>query len=175
MIRPPEELIAVGRVVDSWGRAGLLKVIPITSFPEKVPDKREVWLWREDYGARKYPVRDGRFDGRHIMLGLEDVVDTAGAKSLKGSLVMVDDENLESLPEDTYYQHQIIGLKVLREDGTELGNISEILPTGAVDVYVIKKEEGEIMLPAAREFIVGIDLDGGVMVVRPPAGLEETG
>ena len=175
MIQPPEDLIAVGRVVDNWGRKGLLKVIPITSFPEKVPDKGEVWLWREDYGARRYPVREGRFDGRHVLLGLEEVVDIAGAKSLKGSLVMVDDENLESLPEDTYYQHQIIGLKVCGEDGSELGTITEILTTGARDVYVIKKEEGEIMLPAAREFILRIDLEDGVMVVRPPEGLEVTG
>jgi len=175
MIQPPEELIAVGRVVDNWGRMGLLKVFPITSFPEKIPDKEEVWLWREDYGARKYRVREGRFDGRHVLLGLDDVVDTAGAKSLKGSLVMVDDENLESLPEGTYYQHQIIGLKVRKEDGTELGSITGILPTGAVDVYVIKKEDGEVMLPAVKEFIVRVDLEDGVIVVRPPAGLEETG
>jgi 16S rRNA processing protein RimM len=175
MTQPPEDLIAVGRVVDSWGREGLLKITPITSFPEKLPDKREVWLWRDDFGAKKYDVRGGRFDGRHVLLGLEEVADTSGAKSLKGSLVMVDHENLESLPEGTYYQHQIIGLTVRKEDGTELGTITEILPTGAVDVYIIKKEDGEVMLPAAREFIVRIDLDSGVMVVRPPDGLEETG
>ncbi len=173
--RHPEDLVTIGRVVGSRGRHGLIKVLPITGFPEKIPAKGEVWLWREDTGARLFTVLGGEDRGGHIALRLEGVEDIGAARDLKGSLVMVDEDNMEPLPEDTYYQHQLIGLEVLKEDGVRLGEVTSIMATGAADVYVIRDGEREMMLPAVKEFILGIDLEEGTMLVRPPRGLEEIG
>ncbi len=170
----PEDLFVVGRVVNFWGREGLLKVVPLTDFPERLPRKREVVLWREDTGARRHAVTGGRLQGGSVLLALEGVHDIGAAEALKGSMVLVEERDLEPLPEGTWYHHQIIGLAVRTEEGDELGKLTAIIPTGGVDVYVVGGPGGERMIPAAAEFIRRVDPEAGVMVVRvPPDAGEE--
>ena len=77
---------------------------------------------------------------------------------------------MEDVPDLAILQRD--GLRVQMQDGLELGNITDILETGANDVYIIQSAEyGEILLPATDETILNIDLDGGVMMVNPPEGL----
>ena len=76
------------------------------------------------------------------------------------------------LKKGQYYHHQIIGLIARTEEGETLGKVSEILVTGANDVYVVKREEGgEILLPAIRDVIRKIDLDNGELIVHLIPGL----
>ena len=76
------------------------------------------------------------------------------------------------LPEGQYYHHQIIGLKVLTQQGELLGTIIEILETGANDVFVIRPSNGrEILIPDTDEVILQIDLDKGQMIIHLLPGL----
>jgi 16S rRNA processing protein RimM len=76
------------------------------------------------------------------------------------------------LPEGEYYHHQLIGLKVVSEQGKVLGKVTEILATGANDVYVVRAEIGpEILIPAADEFVRAVDLEHGELQVRLVPGL----
>ena len=75
---------------------------------------------------------------------------------------------LEKTEEDEYYWHELIGLRVIDETGADLGELKSILSTGANDVYVIEKEKAELLLPATEEFILKIDLQEKIMVVKAP-------
>jgi 16S rRNA processing protein RimM len=76
------------------------------------------------------------------------------------------------LPEGQYYQHQLIGLKVISDEGQALGQLAEILETGANDVYVVRGGGGkDVLLPAIEDVILGIDLDKKEMRVHVLPGL----
>lgn len=166
----PGHLFTVGRITGSWGRRGFVKVLPVTDFPEKIPEKGEIWLWREDADARPVRIREGRFTGKHVLLGIEGVESISEAEALKGFSVMVDEAKLETLPEGSYYHHQIIGIDVRLEDGTPAGKVEEIIPTGANDVYVIRSGSRELLIPAVSEFILRIDAKKKEMIIRVPQG-----
>ena len=75
------------------------------------------------------------------------------------------------LPGDSYFWHQIIGLKVRSDAGQELGEVADIMQTGSNDVYVVRKDSTELLLPAIKDVVQEIDLTGGVMTVHLMEGL----
>jgi 16S rRNA processing protein RimM len=76
------------------------------------------------------------------------------------------------LPEGQYYHHQLIGLQVVDEKGNDLGQLSELLHTGANDVYVVQTaERTELLLPAINSVVMGIDMAAGKIRVHIPDGL----
>ena len=96
---------------------------------------------------------------------------------LKGAELYVERKDAAPLGEDEYYFADLIGMKVIRDDGDNeqmIGILSDIMQTGANDVYVVKSESGhEILIPAIRDCIVDVDIDAGVMKVRLLPGMEE--
>ncbi len=168
MAHPPEHLFALGRITGFWGRRGMVKVAPTTDFPERVAAKREVWLWREDTGLRRFTVREGRYTGRLLILGLAGVDDISAAEATRGSLVMTDEAGLEELPPGTFYRHQIVGLAVRDPDGRPLGKVEDIWSPGPHDIYVVRDGGRELLIPAVAEFILRVDLERGELTVRPP-------
>ncbi len=86
-------------------------------------------------------------------------------------LVQIPLEDAVPLEEGEYYEHQVVGLAVVEQDGTPLGKVREILSTGANDVYIVVGPEGELLLPAIEPVILEIDLQAGRMVVEVLEGL----
>jgi 16S rRNA processing protein RimM len=86
-------------------------------------------------------------------------------------LVQIPIEEAMPLGEDEYYVYQIVGLDVWTAEGEYLGRISEVLFTGANDVYVVQGEKGEILIPAIEDVVLEVDLDGGRLTVELMEGL----
>jgi 16S rRNA processing protein RimM len=78
---------------------------------------------------------------------------------------------LPELDEDTYYWFELIGIEVYTTEAEYLGRIASIFPTGSNDVYVVKDQKKEILVPALESVVVGIDLEQKIMRVRLPEGL----
>jgi len=91
---------------------------------------------------------------------------------LIGGNVLLPKSMLETLPEGEYYWDDIVGLSVYDEKGVYLGKIAAIFPTGSNDVYVCKKEEKEILLPAIADVIREIDIKNRSMIVRLLSGMQ---
>jgi 16S rRNA processing protein RimM len=105
---------------------------------------------------------------------LEGCVSREDAEVLRGMDLCLRFEEVASLPEGEYYYWQILGLKVLTEDGEELGEVAQILETGANDVYVVRAADGkEVLLPAIPSVIRHVDLDEGHILVTLLPGLLE--
>jgi 16S rRNA processing protein RimM len=101
-------------------------------------------------------------------------VDTRNeAEKLVGSFLFVSAGERVPLASGSYFVDQIIGLRVVSDDGTVVGVVKQVLKLPAQDVYVVEKRGEEIMIPAVREFVLRIDLQEGVMVVKLIEGLAE--
>jgi 16S rRNA processing protein RimM len=111
---------------------------------------------------------------RQVLLRLDGVESRDQAEVLIGQEVKGDSVRFPPLPEGEYYWFQLEGLPVLHAaEGALLGELRDIIPTPAHDVYVVQKEGREILLPAVEEVIVEINLEEGWIKVLPPAGLLE--
>ena len=86
-------------------------------------------------------------------------------------MITVPPEAVPQLPEGEYFYFQLLELRVLTQEGEDLGRISDILVTGSNDVYVVSGPTGEVLIPALADVIVKVDLDQGTMVVSLPEGL----
>ncbi len=82
-------------------------------------------------------------------------------------MVLVDPADLPPLDADEYYWQDILGMRVVTEDGGNVGTITEIFPTGSNDVYVVQEGEREVLIPAIKEVVVSIDTKARTMVIRP--------
>jgi 16S rRNA processing protein RimM len=97
--------------------------------------------------------------------------DRNAAEALRGALVQIAREDAVPLQDDEYYEHQVVGMTVVEQHGTVLGTVTEIIVTGANDVYVVVGPDGELLLPAIESVILEIDLDTDQMVVQLMDGL----
>ena len=89
----------------------------------------------------------------------------------KGQYIYIDEEDLEELKDDEFYIKDLIGLKVMDADKKELGMIKDVLSYAANDVYLVKGPQGELMVPAVKEFIKTINLDEGFIEVNLIEGM----
>jgi 16S rRNA processing protein RimM len=165
---PEPNHLAIGRVVRPFGLRGELKVELLTEYPEQLGRLRTVYLGPE---TKPWTVEGIRIHKKAALFKLTGCDDSNTAETLRGALVQVAREDAVPLEEDEYYEHQIVGMTVVEENGTLLGRLTEIISTGANDVYVVVGPEGEILLPAIESVILDIDLDAARMVVRLIEGL----
>jgi len=113
-----------------------------------------------------YTIESIRWKQELLLLKFHGINDRTVVSELTNELVYVNTEALPSLSEGDFYLHELIGLKVYEEDSLFLGVLTEILETGANDVYLIKNDAGEeILIPATEEMILEIDLDQEKMIV----------
>lgn len=166
--RPEPSYLAIGRVVRPFGLRGELRVQLLTEYPQQLVRLRTVYLGPT---AEPWTVENVRLHKDAALFKLIDCDDRTAAEALRGALVQIALEDAVPLEEDEYYEHQIVGMTVLEEDGTRLGKVSEIISTGANDVFVVVGPEGELLIPAIESVILEIDLDADRMVVHLLEGL----
>ena len=147
---------------------GELKIAIETDDPQRFHLLREVYLGD---GLVLFQVKRARLHGGQALLQLRGIEDRTAAEQWRNAYLYVPLEQALPLTEGEYYYHQIEGLTAVTVEGEVLGRVTEVLPTGANDVYVVRGDQGEILLPALNDVIIRIDLDAGIMVVRAPDGL----
>jgi 16S rRNA processing protein RimM len=98
--------------------------------------------------------------------------DATAAAALRGALIEIDAAALPALPEGEYYRHDLIGLRVVTAAGAPVGELVDILQTGANDVYVVRRpEQPDALLPAIADVVLRVDLERGELVIEPMPGL----
>lgn len=168
-MRPYAELVAIGRLLKPQGRRGELLALPYSDRPDRFPSLRRAFLPGEGGAAREVVItgcwpHKGRF-----VLKLAGVESIDAAERLRGMELRIGEEDMEALPEGSYYHHQLKGLRVQDAAGSALGCVDDILETGAgADVLVVHGPRGEWLIPLAAEFVERVDLAGGRIFVRPP-------
>jgi 16S rRNA processing protein RimM len=164
--------LAVGRVAGAHGIQGELKVEILTEDPPRFFRLTRVYIGPEGDEPEPRALLGIRLHKGQALLTIEACQDRDAAQDLIGYLVQVPLEEAIPLDEGEYYEHQVVGLAVVTASGEPLGVVEEILYTGANDVYVVRAAGGgQILIPAIKGVVLGIDLDAGRIVVELPDGL----
>jgi 16S rRNA processing protein RimM len=159
----------VAQVLAPHGLGGELKCRIVTDFPKQRFKRGNTVL----VGAEAHIIQAARVQGQVVLLKLADVADRTTAEALRGQDVQIRPEDAVALPKGQFYWHQVIGLEV-EEAATSavLGRVSDILETGANDVYVVTTSGGkELLVPAIKEVVKDIDPSRGRMVIAPLPGM----
>lgn len=163
---PAEEpwSLVVGQVVAPFGIKGEVRVRPETDFPERFRKLTEVRLELPSGEDRRAQVTAARVSARGVLVRLAGCESREQAEELRGAWIKVRPSMAAPLPAGSYYLHQILGLHAFTVDGRDLGEVTEVIRTGAHDVYVT----AAAMIPALREVVREIDLVRGRMSVELP-------
>lgn len=171
-----EKLFNVGKIVNTHGIRGELKILSQTDFPDLRFSKGSELLFVDPDGRQKITasVESAREHKGMFIVRFKEWDNINQAEKYKGWSVKVDEENLAELEEDEYYFHEIVGCAVVTEDGRELGIIKEILTPGANHVWVVKQPKGrDILLPVIDEVILDVDVEAKRVTVELMEGLVE--
>ena len=163
--------LAVGRLRRPHGVRGEMQMDLFTDFPERLQQGTILFL-----GERHTPVsiRSQRMHREVMLIAFEEYPDRTAVEVLRNQMVYIKSEALPELPEGEYYRHELLGLQVFTEGGVKLGEIEEILETGANDVLLIRTETlDELLLPFIDEVVLAIDLEAGTFTVHLLPGLIE--
>jgi 16S rRNA processing protein RimM len=169
----PDQLYAVGTIVKAIGIAGEVVVQPMTDFPARFRKLRLLWMGGDNVSAAETAVETAVVSPRGIRLKLKGIDDRTAAERLRGKLLFVDETHRAKLSRGQYFVHDIVGLAVSEEGGGDLGTVADVLRYPASDVYVVRGERGEILIPAVKEFIRSVDLGTRRMIVRLIEGMTE--
>lgn len=141
------------------------------------PTARNLQRGRPVYlsGVRRV-IEQARPDHEHWILKLSGINSRNDVEALRGELLEAADNDVQRDDDESYFIHELIGMSVrVAKGGETLGTIIEVIQTGANDVYVVKGERGEILVPAIGEVIDAIDVSAGVVSITPlPGMLDET-
>lgn len=167
---PDEPLyLAVGKLRRPHGVKGEILMEVLSDFPERIVQGKHVFI-----GERytELVIDNARPHARGLIVSIQNVHDRTQAENFRNEVVYISSSDVITLPEDTYYHHQLIGLEVRTENNDYIGTISEILVTGANDVYLLSTPEGkEVLIPAIKSVVLNIDLKMGKIIVDLPEWL----
>lgn len=160
------ELITIGKIINTQGHKGELKVLPLTDFPERFLTTSEVILNLREQNFT-YHIDAARIYKKYIIISIREIPDMNTALNFKSALIQVAKDQLVKLPEGHFYIFDIVGLEVYTIDGMFIGQVSDVITTGSNDVYVVKNSDNnEILLPAIKEVVREINIKEQKMLVN---------
>lgn len=163
----PENFVQVGVVAGTDGWMGSLKVKPTTDNPSRFQVGTVLYVNREPYTVEEVIEKRG-----HMVLKLLEIDSIDKARGVMNSLLEVPESEVPCAPPDTYYHFQLIDSWVYDMGGRFLGVVHEVLSTGANDVYAIRYENTELLVPAIEGVVLSVDVNGHRIIVDIPDGLE---
>lgn len=166
------EKIKIGKIVNAVALRGEVKVYHYSDCKERFEELDTVLVERNGKG-REYAVEKVRYQKDMVILKLKGVDDRNAAEALKDSDVLITEDELKDLPEDTFYVRDLIGCQVVNVE-TEgiIGQISDVLQNTAQDIYVIKTGSGkEVLIPAVGDFVKEVDITAKCVKVKLIPGL----
>jgi len=162
--------LVIGRIGRAHGVRGDLFVEPITDEPDHRYADGTVLMTSDD---TTLTVATSKWHSGRFVVHFAGVDDRNAAEALRGQTLTIEVDPAE-LPEDPdeYYDHQLIGLKVVLEDGSLIGVIGEVIHLPSQDLLSVKREgDTEVLIPFVTEFVPEIDLDTKTVTITPPPGL----
>lgn len=148
------EFLNVGKIVNTHGIRGEVRVISQTDFPEERYRKgQRLTLFRENKAPLELTVAGHRKHKNFDLLTFEGYPTINDVEPLRDGILKVSKDELSELTENEYYYHEIIGLTVIDEQARELGKIKEILSPGANDVWVVqRKGKKDALIPTSNQW-----------------------
>ncbi|MBI3610556.1 MAG: 16S rRNA processing protein RimM [Nitrospirae bacterium] len=165
--------VVIGRITKPFGIKGGFKVRPLTEDPDRFRRLAKTVLESPDGTRQTCTIAEVRVQAGSVTLFCREMNAVEQVERFIGGTVRIPHSDVIELPKDSYFQHDLIGLEVYREDGRGLGRVEEIWPTGSNDVLVVRDGKQERLIPAIKTVVIEVDLKRKRLVVRPMEGLFE--
>ncbi len=175
--KPARTQLRVGRLVKAHGLKGALKLELYTDDPARRFTPGAIFTLQvpttSEWHGKSLELIELRWYNTHAVGFFKDVVDRTAAESLVKAILWVE-QDAEELPveEDAWYDHQLVGLGVLR-DGVRVGTVIRIDHLPAQDLLTVKTDDGEVLVPFVKAIVPSVDITAGTLTVTPPPGLFE--
>jgi 16S rRNA processing protein RimM len=167
--------LTVGRVVKAHGIGGEVVVEIRTDDPAaRFAPGNTLRAKRSRGGGEEvsYVVAHAREHGARLLVRLAGVDDRETADALRGSLFVVDSDDLPPIDEpDTYYDHQLEGLRVRTTTGRDVGVVGEVLHTAGGELLAVRRDSGEVLVPFVSAIVISVSLQDRLVEIDPPEGL----
>jgi 16S rRNA processing protein RimM len=161
--------LTVGFLRRPHGLRGEIIMDLHTDFPERLKPGRKLFVG-DSY--KPMSLESSRQHGKGVLMKLKGIETPEEAGQYRNQWVFVKTKDVPALPEGQHYQHELFGIKVVDENDQPLGELVEIIETGANDVYVVRDDSGkEILLPAIPSVILDLDIHRGFLKVHLLEGL----
>ncbi len=164
-----EDYLMVGVIANTHGVRGEVKVYPTTDDVNRFKKLKEIYM-----GDEKAPlhIQSVKFQKNMVILGFKEFTTLNEVEGLRNKELFVDRAHAVKLQKDEYFISDLIGMKAVTDEGKTLGEVQDVLQTGANDVYVVKTTDGkEVLLPAIKECVLNVDMNERVMSVHIMEGL----
>lgn len=163
-----KEYLEAGKIVNTHGIKGEVKIMPYTDVPELLCEFDRLFLDRKEIFIERARVAKNM-----VIAKLEGVNTPEQAEKLRNKILYMHRDDLE-LDDGTYFIQDLIGVEVKDADTDVVyGKITDVMQTGANDVYVIKGDGKEYLIPAIADVVISTDIDNNSMIIRPLEGLFE--
>ena len=166
-------MIAVGRITKSVGLRGEFRVAMLTDNPERFANLKTVWCGTDETTAVRFSILSMRIERSAVVLKLKAIDSRSLADEHRGEYLFVESKDTITPGKGSYFIHDIIGMKVVTEAGEEIGRVRDVMELPANDVWVVSSGTKEILIPAIKEVIRQVDLNGRTVVIRPLEGMLE--
>lgn len=167
-----EKMFNVGKIVNTHGIRGEVKVLRISDFEERFSVGKILYLVRDGEHPIELTIDGHRVHKNFDLIYFKGYNNINDVEHLKGSLLKISENQLTDLDEDEYYYHEIIGCEVFTDSEKKLGTIKEVLSPGANDVWVVKQEKGkDILIPYINDVVKEIDIVTKKVIIEPIEGL----
>ncbi|MCL1983559.1 MAG: ribosome maturation factor RimM [Clostridiales bacterium] len=149
------ETVLIGKIVNAVGLKGEVKLYSYSGQEGRLGELGHVFV----EGAR-HEIEKARWaKGNVAVLKLSGIDDRAAAEGAKGKNVFINESDLPALPEGTYYVRDMIGLPVFDDAGGAIGELCDVVQSGAHDLYEVEMKDGKkILIPAVEEFVLSVDI-----------------
>ncbi|MCE5270482.1 ribosome maturation factor RimM [bacterium] len=167
--------LQVGQIVKPHGVRGELGIICLTERPDLrfVPGAVLLAGPREN-ALKPLSIESVRPYRQGFLVCFEGVTDLDRAEAMRGWGLFIDSTEAAETEDDAWYHHELIGLEVVRQDGSPAGRVESVMEMPGQDLLEIKRPDGRsFMVPMVAEFVLAVDLEANRLTVRLPEGLEE--
>ena len=170
--RDYEDLTWIGTVANVHGIQGELKIYPLTDTPEYYLETKQFLIEKAEE-LIPFEVEQLRLHKNQWIVKFVSIDDRDQAESYRNYRVLIEDAQLRPLEEDEFFLHDLIGCRLEDLQGVVLGEVKDVLQTGANDVYSVRREHHEFLVPVIPEIVKEVDLDHKVIRIDPIPGLIE--
>lgn len=172
----PDRFLAVARVVRPQGRRGEVLAEPLTDFALRVQAPRQVFVENPGNVPQPIQVENVWSHKGRVVIKFSGVDSIDSASRLRGRHVLIPAEERMPLPPNHYYLWELHGCRVVTERQgrrVEVGTVTDIEPTGGVDVLHVSTSHGEVLIPLAQAICTRIDTQAKTILIDPPEDLLE--
>lgn len=165
-------MILIGKIINTHGLKGFVKIKPFTDFPERFFPKSKLLLECENGETKVLSVSESFERGNFVFVRFKGFNKIDDVLSLINKNLLIQDKDIFPLPEDTYYIHDLIGLNVLDNEDNKIGVVLDVLQLTSNDIYEAESINGKkFLIPALKHFIEKIDIEEKVLKLRTIDGI----